>query len=156
MSRAPVASESAITSSPPTTSDSLLASATSMPSVSATIVGPSPAEPTIALSTRSAPVSATRRTSPSGPASTSPSVHASAARAAASGSPSAIRCTPCASRLRDQRLVRALGGEADELERLGRARDDVQRLRADGAGRAEDQEPLHPPTQSGRGASAVG
>ena len=45
MSWAPVASESAITSSPPTTSDSLLASATSMPSVSATIVGPSPAEP---------------------------------------------------------------------------------------------------------------
>ena len=38
----------------PTTSDSLLASATSMPSVSATIVGPRPAEPTIALSTRSA------------------------------------------------------------------------------------------------------
>ena len=37
---APVASHSAITSSPPTTSDSLLASATSMPSVSATIVGP--------------------------------------------------------------------------------------------------------------------
>ena len=38
----------------------------------------------------------------------------------------------------------------DELERLRRARDDVERLRADGAGRAEDQEPLHPPTQSGR------
>ena len=51
---APVASASAVTSSPPTTSDSLLASARSMPSVSATIVGPRPAEPTIALSTRSA------------------------------------------------------------------------------------------------------
>ena len=37
---APVASASAVTSSPPTTSDSLLASARSMPSVSATIVGP--------------------------------------------------------------------------------------------------------------------
>ena len=96
MSCAPVASESAITSSPPTTSDSLLASATSIPSVSATIVGPRPAEPTIALSTRSAPVSATSRTRPSGPASTSPSVHASAARAAATGSPSAIRRTPWA------------------------------------------------------------
>ena len=47
ISWAPVASASAITSSPPTTSDSLLASATSMPSVSATIVGPSPAEPTM-------------------------------------------------------------------------------------------------------------
>ena len=42
-----VASASAVTSSPPTTSDSLLASATSMPSLSATIVGPSPAEPTM-------------------------------------------------------------------------------------------------------------
>ena len=37
---APVASARAVTSSPPTTSDSLLASARSMPSVSATIVGP--------------------------------------------------------------------------------------------------------------------
>src|SRR4051794_23465598 len=95
MSCAPVASASGITRAPPTTSDSLLASATSMPSVSATTVGPRPAEPTIALSTRSAPDSATSRTSPSGPASTSPSVHASAARAAASPSPSAMRSTPC-------------------------------------------------------------
>ena len=47
ISRAPVASASAVTSSPPTTSDSLLASATSIPSVSATIVGPRPAEPTM-------------------------------------------------------------------------------------------------------------
>ena len=68
ISRAPVASASAVTSSPPTTSDSLLASATSMPSVRATIVGPRPAEPTIALSTRSAPDSATRLIRPSGPA----------------------------------------------------------------------------------------
>src|SRR5215211_772972 len=141
ISCAPVASESAITSSPPTTSDSLLASATSTPSVSATIVGPSPAEPTIALSTRSAPDSATSRTSPSGPPSTSPPVHASAARAAASASLSAIR--------RDQRLVRALRGEPDELERLGRPRDDVERLGADRAGSAEDQEPLHPMSQCG-------
>ncbi len=97
ISWAPVASASGITRSPPTTSDSLLASATSMPSVSATTVGPRPAEPTIALSTRSASDSATSRTSPSGPASTSPSVHASAARAAESPSPSAMRSTPCCS-----------------------------------------------------------
>jgi hypothetical protein len=97
ISCAPVASASAITSSPPTTSDSLLASATSMPSVSATIVGPRPAEPTIALSTRSASDSATSRTSPSGPVSTSPRVQLSAARAAASPSDSAIRRTPCRS-----------------------------------------------------------
>ena len=107
----------------------MLASATSMPSVSATIVGPRPAEPTIALSTRSAPDSATSRTSPSGPASTSPPVHASAARAAASGSLSAIRPHAVLARLRDQRLVRALGGEADELE-APRAR--ARRRRAPG------------------------
>ena len=91
---APVASARAVTSSPPTTSDSLLASARSMPSVSATMVGPRPAEPTIAFSTRSASEFATSSTRPSGPASTSPPVHASAARAAASGSESAIRLTP--------------------------------------------------------------
>ena len=44
-----------MTSSPPTTSDSLLASARSMPSPSVATVGPSPAEPTSALRTRSAP-----------------------------------------------------------------------------------------------------
>ena len=53
-----------------------------MPSPSVATVGPSPAEPTSAFSTRSAPDSTTSRTSPSGPLSTSPSVHASAARAA--------------------------------------------------------------------------
>ena len=94
ISRAPVASASAVTSSPPTTSDSLLASATSMPSVSATIVGPRPAEPTIALSTRSAPDSATSEIRPSGPRRTSPPVHCSAASAAASGSQTAILATP--------------------------------------------------------------
>ena len=45
----PVASASCVTSSPPTTSDSLFASARSMPSPSAATVGPSPAEPTSAF-----------------------------------------------------------------------------------------------------------
>src|SRR3954468_14625479 len=92
--RAPVASASWVTRSPPTTSDSLLASARSMPSPSVATVGPRPAEPTSALSTRSAPDSMTSRTSPSGPVSTSPSVHASAARAPASMSATAMRSTP--------------------------------------------------------------
>src|SRR4051794_17547575 len=91
---APVASASAVTSSPPTTRDSLLASARSMPSPSVATVGPSPAEPTSALSTSSAPDSTTSSTSPCAPTSTSPSVHASAARAPASASASAIRRTP--------------------------------------------------------------
>src|SRR3954464_7273913 len=93
---APVASASWVTSSPPTTSDSLLARARSMPSPSVATVGPSPTEPTSALSTRSASDSITRVIRPAGPVSTSPSVHASAARAAASRSASAMRCTPCA------------------------------------------------------------
>ena len=143
ISCAPVASASAVTSSPPTTSDSLLASATSMPSVSATIVGPRPAEPTIALSTRSAPDSATSRTRPSGPASTSPPVHDSAARAAASGSDSAIRRTPWAARLLDERLVGGAGGQPDQLELARGALDDVEGLRADGARGAEDEQPPH-------------
>ena len=42
-------------------------------------------------------------------------------------------------RLRDERLPRALGRQPDQLELLG-ARDDVERLRADRAGRAEDEQ----------------
>ena len=53
--------------------------------------------------------------------------------------------------LRDQRLVRALGREPDERERLRGAGHDVERLPADRAGGAEDQEPLHPATQCGTG-----
>ena len=143
MSWAPVASASGITRSPPTTSDSLLASATSMPSVSATTVGPSPAEPTIALSTRSAPDSATSRTSPSGPASTSPSVHASAARAAASASPSAIRSTPCSSASATSCSCERSADRPTSSNSSPARGDDVERLEADRAGRAEDQQPFH-------------
>ena len=46
-------------------------------------------------------------------------------------------------RLGHERLVGALGGEPDELERAGGARHDVERLGADGARGAEDQQPLH-------------
>src|SRR4051795_3153972 len=91
---APVASASAMTSSPPTTSDSLFASARSMPSPSDATVGPRPADPTSAFSTRSAPLSVTSLTSPSGPLSTSPSVQRSAARAVARSSARPIRLTP--------------------------------------------------------------
>src|SRR5215212_6476721 len=88
MTWAPVASARAITSSPPTTRLSLLASARSMPSPRLAIVGPSPAEPTSAFSTRSQRVSVISSTSPSAPASTVPSGQAFAARAAASSSAS--------------------------------------------------------------------
>ena len=63
---APVASASAITSSPPTTRLSLLASARSIPSPNAATVGPRPADPTRALSTRSQSPSVISSTSPSG------------------------------------------------------------------------------------------
>ena len=98
----PVASASAVTSSPPTTRLSLFASASSMPSLSATIVGPSPAVPTIALRTRSAPEAAISSRTPSSPASTRAPSSSLAARFAASGSVSATAPTPlsraCATR----------------------------------------------------------
>ena len=68
------------------------------------------------------------RSSPSGPASTSPPVHASAARAAASASVSAIRGHAVLDRLLDQRHVLRAGGQPDDLERALGARDDVERL----------------------------
>ena len=143
ISCAPVASASAVTSSPPTTSDSLLASATSMPSVSATIVGPRPAEPTMALSTRSASDSATSRTSPSGPASTSPLGPRLGRARGGVGVGERDPAHAVRARLLDERLVRRAGGQPDELELARRALDDVERLRADRARGAEDEEPLH-------------
>ena len=92
---APVARASSITSSPPTTSDSLLASARSIPSPSVATVGRSPAEPTMAFRTMSHSQPVISSTIPSEPLSTAPSVQASAARAAASASAIAIRRTPC-------------------------------------------------------------
>ncbi len=89
-----MASASWLTSSPPTTSDSLLASARSTPSPSVATVASRPAAPTIALSTMSHSEPVINSTSPSGPASTVPPVQASAARAAASASASAIFLTP--------------------------------------------------------------
>src|ERR687896_940402 len=91
ISWAPVASASAVTSSPPTTRLSLLASARSIPSPSVATVGPRPAEPTSAFNTRSQSVSTISSTSPSGPPSTRA---CSPARAAASGSARASRSTP--------------------------------------------------------------
>src|SRR3954469_16729232 len=92
---APVASASVITSSPPTTRLSLLASARSIPSPSDATVGPRPADPMSAFSTRSHSVPVISSTRPSAPASTSPPVQPSAARAAAASSASAMRVTPC-------------------------------------------------------------
>src|SRR5918992_3568579 len=91
ISWAPVASASAVTSSPPTTRLSLLASARSIPSPSAATVGPSPAEPTRAFRTRSQSVSPITPPSPSGPLSTDA---CSPARAAAPGLARASLSTP--------------------------------------------------------------
>ncbi len=139
MIAAPVASASCVTSSPPTTSDSLFASARSIPSPSAATVGTSPAEPTIALRTRSHSVVVISRTSASWPAQ-----HL-AVRPRLGGArggvlvgerdpPDAVR-----GRLLDQRLPGVGRAQRDDLE-LVRARHDVERLDADRAGRAEDHE----------------
>ena len=105
--------------------------------------GPSPAEPTIALSTRSASESATSRTRPSGPASTSPSVHASAARAAASASDSAMRRTPWARACATSGWRARVPADRPTSSKLARPGHHVERLRSDRAGGAEDQQPLH-------------
>ena len=92
--RAPVPSASAVVSSPPITRLSLLASATSIPAPSAATVGPSPAAPTIPLSTRSGAAAAISSRTPCSPASTRPS-HSARARSAAASSASATVGTPC-------------------------------------------------------------
>ena len=139
--RAPVASARAMVSSPPTTRLSLLARATSIPSVRATTVGPRPAAPTIPLRTRSAPDSATSSRTPSSPSSTRPS-QAERARSAASGSARATRGTPCrpaASRAASQpeRAASPTTWSSSEEATIS------QGLGADRAGAAQDDDLLH-------------
>ena len=138
---APVASASAMTSSPPTTSDSLLASARSIPSPS---VGDRRPEPGRADERVEHEVGAglERRAAraPRRPASTSPSVHASAARAAASASASAIRVDAEARAPARRAPPTSARRDRPTSSSSSRALDDVERLRADRAGRAEDEE----------------
>ena len=72
------------------------------------------------------------------PCRTSPSVQASAARAPASASASAIRSTPCS-----RACATSVSHERSALRptssRSSRPRDDVERLRADRAGRSQDE-----------------
>ena len=67
------------------------------------------------------------------------------------------RDTPHAVRacLGDERLVRALGRQADDLEGVARPRHHVQRLGADRARRAEDEQPLHRRAIVAAGSSAA-
>ena len=88
-------SAAAVTSGPPATRLSLLARARSAPASNVARVAASPAAPTIAFSTVSAPASRTSSTTPASPSSTAPSKIVRA-RAAAAGSTSAIRSTPWA------------------------------------------------------------
>src|SRR5262249_48707384 len=46
-------------------------------------------------------------------------------------------------RLFRQKFDIIIGGEADNAQAVGEARDDVERLRADGAGRAEEDDVFH-------------
>ena len=121
--RTPLASASAPTSSPPP--QRLLVGERDVDPLAERDDGrPRPAEPTIALTTRSASESATSRTRPSAPASTSPSVHTSAARAAASG-PTARSSGTRGRGKRHQLGVRGARREPDQLEALTGAGDDV-------------------------------
>src|SRR5262249_43059046 len=101
MMRASVASAKAVTSSPPITRLSLLASARSIPSVRVTIDGPRPAAPTTAFSTRSGLELVISSRTPASPASTRP-FHSLSAGSAARSSASATAGTPwrfaCSSR----------------------------------------------------------
>src|SRR3954452_4550125 len=146
---APVASASCMTSSPPTTSDSLLASARSIPSPRVATVGPSPALPTSAFRTRSASASTTSRTSASAPpphAPLGPGQHlAVRPRLRRTGGGVDVcdgdALDAVAASLVDQRLPGPLGRQADQLERLRLGADDVERLGPYGPGRTKDEEP---------------
>ena len=136
-----VASASAVISSPPTTRLSLFARARSMPSESATIVGPRPAEPVIAFRTRSAPEVATSSRTPSGPERTPG--RSVAHRSATAGSAIAMRSTPCLSAWAIASSPARLSRDADQLKVLPRGLDHLERLHADRAGGAEHDHTLH-------------
>ena len=83
-----------MTSSPPTTRDSLLARASVFPLWSAASVGPSPDEPTSAFSTMSASASDARRSAASGPTTKStPRIEPRCVRTSSAAASSAIPTT---------------------------------------------------------------
>jgi hypothetical protein len=86
----------AVTSAPPATSDSLLASASVAPAASAARVGPRPTAPVMPLSTVSTDVVAVSSVAASGPASTSTPGSSSRSARAASSAATATRRTWCA------------------------------------------------------------
>ena len=141
-----------VTSSPPTTSDSLLASATSMPSVSATIVGPRPGRADDRVEHE---VGAGLGDEPHEPLGPGQHLALGPRLGGAGGgvgvADSAIRAHAVRARLRDQRArARARRTGRRARTRSPRAGDDVERLRADRAGGAEDGELLHA-THDGKG-----
>ena len=135
----------AVTSGPPATSDSLFASASRAPVASAASVGPRPREPVIPLSTVSAGVVAVSSVAASGPASTSTPGSSRRSAAAAPGSATATRRTPCATACAASSATSVPpAARPTTRNRCGRRRDHVQRLRADRAGRAEDDDAAGP------------
>ena len=105
--------------------------------------GRGPADPTSAFSTRSQPRVRDQLDEPLGAGQDRRRRSTPRRRAPRpSSSASAIRSTPNVARLLDDALPRGLRGEPDDLE-LVAALDDVERLHADRAGRAEDEDPAH-------------
>ncbi len=151
MIAAPVACASCVTSSPPTTSDSLLASARSIPSPSVATVGTRPAEPTIPLSTSSQSPSVISADQPLG---TRQHLAVGPGLAGARGR---VRIRqrdplhPVLARLHEQLLPGAGGAQRDDLEVRAGPRDDVEGLDADRARGAEDGQAARHSAIVGRG-----
>ena len=117
----------------------MFASARSLPAVSATIVGASPAVPTIAFSTRSGSVTAISSRIPSSPARTRGAAELARGGRGGLGIGEGDNADVRGARLGDQAPGIASGREPDELE-LIRARKDVEGLLADSVpGGAQDQ-----------------
>ena len=126
------------TSGPPTISDSLLASASVCPAVSAARVAGRPSAPSSPLSTTSHGCRAISST-PSGPAS-SDTERSSASRSAptASGRPTATTAGRNSATCAASRPGPPAGGQPDHPEPVRVAPHDVQRLGPDRPGRPED------------------
>ena len=150
-----------MTSSPPTTSDSLLARASVFPLWSAASVGPSPDEPTSAFSTMSASASDARRSAAIGPddevhTPDRAEVRPDLLRRRLIGDPDDRR-QELADLAGEELLVRPRCGQADDLEPVGIATDHIQRLGPDRARRSEDGDAPHcnrlPPCAREQGAT---
>ncbi len=112
-----------------------------MPSDSATIVGPRPAEPVIAFRTRSASDVATSSRTPSGPGQDPRALGRAALCRRRVGDRDALDAVLVG--LGDRLLPARMSRDADQLKVFPRGLDHLERLHADRAGGAEHDHTLH-------------